>query len=225
MKILVVEDDVKIAKALARGLAAEDFASDVAHNGDDGVWMATESQYDLIILDVMLPARDGFQVCSDLRSIGNWTPIVMLTARDEDDAEMRGLEAGADAYVTKPFSFPVLVAHIRSTLRRSVRCTTAPLAVGSLQIDTVSRRAWSSGTEIELTHREFDVLEFLMRRSGKSVSKETILRGVWDFDFDGSDNIVQVYVTRLRRKLDGPYGTEHFRTVYGVGYRLEGDVA
>jgi DNA-binding response OmpR family regulator len=225
MKLLIVEDDVKIAGALKRGLTAEGFTADVANNGDDGVWMATESQYDLILLDVRLPRRDGFRVCADLRTVGNWTPVLMLTALDDDDSEIKGLAVGADAYVTKPFSFPVLVAHVRSALRRSVRCTPAPLVVGKLHIDTVSRRAWSSGAEVELTHREFEVLEFLMRRSGKAVPKETILRGVWDFDFDGSDNIVQVYVTRLRRKLDGPYGTEHIHTVHGVGYRLEGNVA
>ncbi len=225
MKLLVVEDDAKIAAALSRALTAAGFTVDIARDGDDGLWMASEAEYDLIVLDVMLPKRDGFQVCVDLRRGANWTPILMLTARDDERAQTQGLDAGADDYLTKPVSFAVLTAHIRSILRRSARCSAAPLAIGTIRIDPTSRRVWSSDAEILLTQREFDVLEFLMRRHGQAVTKDSILRGVWAFDFDGSDNIVQVYVTRLRRKLDGPYGTEHIRTVHGVGYRLEGNVA
>jgi two-component system OmpR family response regulator len=225
MKLLLVEDDEKIACALVRALTADGFTVDHAADGDDGLWMATEAEYDLIVLDVMLPRRDGFQVCADLRAAGNWTPVLMLTARDDESAQTEGLDVGADDYLTKPVSFAILAAHIRSILRRSARCTAAPLTVGTIRIDPRSRQAWSSDVQTPLTHREFDVLEFLMRRQGQAVSKDAILRGVWEFDFDGSENIVQVYVTRLRRKLDGPHGTAHIHTVHGVGYRLDAQVA
>ena len=225
MKLLVVEDDAKIAAALARGLRAEGFTVDEARDGDDGLWMATESEYDLIILDLMLPRRDGFRVCADLRHLQNWTPILILTARCDEQSETNGLSCGADGFLTKPVSFPVLVAHIRSLIRRSERCTAAPLAIGEFRIDPASRQVWSSGIETRTTAREFDVLEFLMRRSGQTITKSALLRGVWEFDFDGNDNIVQVYVTRLRRKLDVPHGTDHIRTVHGVGYRLVGHAA
>ena len=225
MKVLVIEDDAKISRAVARGLEAEGFNVDTADNGDDGLWMATEADYDLIVLDVMLPKRDGFAVCRDVRAAGRWTPILMLTARDDECSETRGLEIGADDYLTKPVSFPVLIARVRSLLRRSEHRETVPDTIGRIRLDPVSRRVWSSDVEVTLTHREFDVLEFLVRRHGRVVSKDAILRGVWEYDFDGSENIVQVYVTRLRRKLDGPHGTDHIRTVHGVGYCLEGNVA
>jgi len=222
-KLLVVEDDAKIAAAVKRGLEFEGFTVDVARDGDDGWWMATESEYDLMILDVMLPRRDGLSLCADLRVAGNWTPILMLTAKDGDAAQTQGLAAGADDYVTKPFSFPILIARTRAILRRCQHTNVAPLEVGSIRIDPASHRAWAHGAEVQLTHREFAVLEFLARHAGQTVSKDAILRGVWEFDFEGSANIAQVYVTRLRRKLDLPHGTEHIQTIHGVGYRLIDD--
>jgi DNA-binding response OmpR family regulator len=222
VKLLVVEDDRKIATAVKRALETEGFTVDIAYNGDDGWWMATESSYDLLVLDIMLPGRSGMQLCRDLRAAGDWTPVLMLTARTGERDETGALEVGADDYLTKPFSFPVLIARIRTVLRRSKRRETVPSSVGSLCVDFVARRVWSSGTEVELTRREFDVLEFLVRRTGEAVTKDEILKGVWEFEFEGDPNIVEVYVGRLRRKLDGPFGTDHIQTVRGVGYRIVG---
>lgn len=223
-KLLVVEDDSKVASALKRGLQRSGFTVDVAADGDDGWWMATEAEYDLVLLDVMLPGRDGFSVCADLRAADNWTPVIILTAKDAESAETLGLSLGADDYLTKPFSFPVLIARVQSVLRRCERSDPTPVAAGALRLDASTHRVWSSGVEVRLTRREFDVLEFLLRRVGQTVTKETILHGVWEFDFDGSANIVQVYITRLRRKLDLPHGTDHIQTVHGIGYRLVGDL-
>ncbi|WP_116998519.1 response regulator transcription factor [Desertimonas flava] len=223
MKLLVVEDDRKIAAAVRRGLEAEGFTVDVAHDGDDGWWMATEGVYDLIVLDLMLPGRNGFVICRDLRAAGDWTPILMLTAKAGDLDEAEGLETGADDYLTKPFSFPVLVARIRSLMRRAQRGRGLgdTTVVGDVIVDSASRRVLVGDDEIDLTRREFDVLEFLARRAGTTVSKDAILDGVWEFDFDGNPNIVEVYVARLRRKLDEPYGTNRIVTLRGAGYRME----
>ena len=223
MKLLVVEDDVKLAVAVRRGLEAEGFTVDVASDGDDGWWMATEGAYDLIVLDIMLPGRNGYVVCRDLRAAGVWTPILMLTAKDGDLDEAEGLDTGADDYLTKPFSFPVLLARVRALLRRSAGRSPSPVTVGALRLDPVSRRAWSSDAEVELSRREFDLLEFLVRRAGEVVAKDRILAGVWEFDFAGDPNIVEVYVGRLRRKVDEPFGTHHISTVRGSGYRLEAE--
>jgi two-component system OmpR family response regulator len=220
VRVLVVEDDHKIAAAVQRGLEREGFTVDVAPTGDDGWWMATEAEYDLIVLDIMLPGRNGYVLCADLRAAGNWTPILMLTAKDGDLDEAEGLDTGADDYLTKPFSFPVFVARVRALLRRANGREFGPTTVGSIQIDSSGRRVWSEGTEVELTRREFDVLEFLARRAGSVVSKDEILLGVWGFDFAGDPNIIEVHVGRLRRKLDEPLGTEHIATVRGVGYRM-----
>jgi DNA-binding response OmpR family regulator len=223
VKLLVIEDDRKTASAVKRGLEAEGYTVDVATNGDDGWWMATESSYDLIVLDVMLPRRNGVRLCGDLRAADNWTPVLMLTARNGERDETTALDTGADDYLTKPFSFPVLVARVRSMLRRAGGRDAVPSSVGSLRLDSVARRVWSSGVEVELTRREFDVLVFLIRRTGQAVGKREILKGVWEFEFEGDPNIVEVYVGRLRRKLDGPFGTDHIQTVRGVGYRIAGD--
>ncbi len=201
VKVLIVEDDEKIASALVRGLEAEGFRVAVAFDGHDGLWRAREGAYDLIVLDIMLPGRNGFQICADLRAEGIWTPILMLTAKDGDLDEAEALETGADDYLTKPFSFPVLVARVRALLRRSVGKDPAPVEVGDLRIDPRRRRVWRDGEEVVLTAREFEVLEFLVRRVGQVVSKHEILAGVWDLDFDGDPNIVEVYIGRLRRKL------------------------
>ncbi len=220
MRILVVEDDPKISSAVARGLEAEVFAVEVAANGDDGWWLAGEGSFDLIILDLMLPGRNGFVICRDLRAAGNWVPILMLTAKDGELDEAEGLDTGADDYLTKPFAFPVLLARVRSLLRRAARRDPVPLAVGSLAIDPTGRRVSVHETEVELTRREFDVLEYLVRRAGQAVTKDELLNGVWGFDFAGDPNIVEVYVGRLRRKLDDPFGTNHIATLRGVGYRI-----
>ena len=220
MRILVVEDDPKISSAVARGLEAEGFAVEVAANGDDGWWLASEGSFDLIILDLMLPGRNGFVICRDLRAAGNWVPILMLTAKDGELDEAEGLDTGADDYLTKPFAFPVLLARVRSLLRRAARRDPVPLAVGSLAVDPTGRRVSVNETEVELTRREFDVLEYLVRRAGQAVTKDELLNGVWGFDFAGDPNIVEVYVGRLRRKLDDPFGTNHIATLRGVGYRI-----
>jgi DNA-binding response OmpR family regulator len=220
MKILLIEDDRKLSAAVRRGLEAEGFTIDVAFDGDDGYWMATEGGYDAIILDLMLPGRNGFRVCADLRANEDWTPILMLTAKDGDLDETEGLETGADDYLTKPFSYPVLVARLHALLRRAAERSPAPLVVGDLRIDPRSRRAARADQPIELTAREFDVLEFLVRRSGDVLSKQDILTGVWEFAFDGDPNIVEVYVARLRRKVDDPFEPPLIATVRGAGYRI-----
>lgn len=220
MKLLLIEDDAKIARALQRGLAAEGFSVEVTSRGDDGLWLAREGTYDLIILDILLPGRNGFQVCAELRSEGDWTPILMLTAKDGDLDEAEGLDTGADDYLTKPFSFPVLVARIRALLRRAERTDPSPVHCGDLQAESTSRRVFRGDTPISLTAREFDVLYFLIRHQGEVVSKLEILDGVWDFGFEGDPNIVEVYVGRLRRKIDDPFGCKTIETVRGAGYRL-----
>ena len=223
MKILVIEDDVKIAAAIQRGLEAEGFTIEHCDNGIDGLWRATEFTYDLIVLDLMLPGRNGYQICADLRRAGHWTPILMLTAKSGEFDESEGLDTGADDYLTKPFSFSVLVARIRALLRRAAHGAPTAVAVGALRIDPASRRVWHDGVEVPLTAREFDVLEFLVRRAGEVVSKDAILAGVWDSAFDGDPNIVEVYVARLRRKLGGLGGlggNQAIETLRGAGYRL-----
>ncbi|HZJ27757.1 MAG TPA: response regulator transcription factor [Acidimicrobiia bacterium] len=223
MKLLLVEDDKKIASTVKRGLESEGFTVEVAFDGNDGLWMATEGSYDLIVLDVLLPGRNGFRICADLREAQNWTPILMLTAKDGDLDEAEALDTGADDYLTKPFSFPVLVARVRALLRRATGRNPAPVGVGDLRIDPGERRLWRGDDEISLTAREFDVLEFFVRRAGQVVSKHEILAGVWDYDFDGDLNIVEVYVRRLRRKIDEPYGRHSIATIRGAGYRLDDD--
>ncbi|MDH3189920.1 MAG: response regulator transcription factor [Acidimicrobiia bacterium] len=223
MKLLLVEDDKRIATMVKRGLEAEKFTVDVAFDGADGLWQATEGTYDLIILDIMLPGRNGFQICSDLREAGNWTPILMLTAKDGDLDEAEALDTGADDFLTKPFSFAVLVARVRVLLRRANGRNPVPIEVGDLRIDPGQRRLWRGEEEIELTTRQFDVLEFLMRRAGQVLSKLEILDGVWEYEFDGDPNIVEVYIRRLRTRIDEPFGRHSIETIRGAGYRLAED--
>lgn len=225
MKLLLVEDDRKIATAVARGLRAEGFMVEVAHDGEDGFWRATEGTYDLIVLDILLPGRNGYRVCAALRAAGDWTPILMLTAKDGALDEAEALDTGADDYLTKPFAFAVLVARIRALLRRAATRALTPVTTGDLSVDARARCVRRGDVDVRLTAREFDVLDLLVRRTGEVLSKETILAGVWHDDFDGDPNIVEVYVRRLRRKIDEPFGRRSIETVRGAGYRLRVDDA
>lgn len=216
MRLLVVEDEQRLAAGLRKGLEAEGFAVDVAHNGTDGIWLARENPFDAIILDVMLPGANGYQVCRTLRADGNWTPILMLTAKDGVTDVVEGLDTGADDYLAKPFAYAVLLARLRALLRRGARPRPTLLEVGELRLDPAARRVWLGGEQIGLTTREFAVLEFLVRHPGEVLSKRDFLDHVWDFDFDGDPNIVEVYVRRLRTKL----GESAIETVRGAGYRL-----
>ncbi|ALU96263.1 two-component system response regulator [Streptomyces globisporus C-1027] len=218
MRLLIVEDEKRLAVSLARGLTAEGFAVDVVHDGLEGLHRASEGGYDLVILDIMLPGMNGYRVCSNLRAAGHEVPILMLTAKDGEYDEAEGLDTGADDYLTKPFSYVVLVARVRALLRRRGAGTAAPvLTVGPLHIDTAARRVIRGEDEITLTAKEFAVLEQLALRAGQVVSKAEILEHVWDFAYDGDPNIVEVYISTLRRKL----GAATIRTVRGAGYRLE----
>ncbi|HSD48958.1 MAG TPA: response regulator transcription factor [Actinomycetota bacterium] len=223
MRVLVVEDEKRLAAGLKKGLEAEGFAADVALSGTDGLWMARENPYDAIVLDILLPGMNGYQVCSTLREEGVWTPILMLTAKDGEYDEAEALDTGADDYVTKPFSFVVLVARIRALLRRGASERPAVLEASDLRFDPATRRAWRGDAEVDLTARESALLEFLLRRKGDVVSKREILDHVWDYTFDGDPNIVEVYVGHLRNKLDRPFGRATLETIRGVGYRLADD--
>jgi two-component system, OmpR family, response regulator len=223
VKLLLVEDDAKLAAALRRGLEADGFAVEVAADGDDGVWRATEGTYAAILLDLMLPGRSGFRVCAELRAAGIWTPILVLTAKDGELDEAEALDTGADDYLTKPFSYTVLVARIRALLRRAAERSVAPTAVGDLRVDRARRRVWRGDCEVSLTAREFDVLEALVRRAGQVLSKYDLLDAVWQSDFEGDPNIVEVYVRRLRRKVDDPFDRRSIETVRGAGYRVVAD--
>ena len=223
MRVLIVEDEKRLAAGLKRGLEADGFATDVALTGTDGLWMARENPYDAIVLDIMLPGVNGFKVCSTLRDEGVWTPILMLTAKDGEFDEAEALDLGADDYMTKPFSYVVLVARLRALMRRGARERPAVLEAGNLKLDPGSRQVWRGKNEIDLTAREMSLLEFLIRRKGEVVSKREILQHVWDYDFMGDPNIVEVYVRHLRNKVDRPYGRDSIQTVRGAGYRLSAD--
>jgi len=223
VRILVVEDDGALAEGLRRGLEAEGFATDVADNGVDGLAMAREHPYDAIVLDLMLPQMNGYKVCAALRDAEIWTPILMLTAKDGEWDEAEGLDTGADDYVTKPFSFMVLLARLRALVRRGAGERPAVLAAGDLRFDPAARRAWRGDREIGLTAREAALLEYLLRNVGDVVSKTDVLDHVWDDRFEGDPNIVEVYVGHLRTKLDRPFGREAIETVRGAGYRLAAD--
>jgi DNA-binding response OmpR family regulator len=220
MRILVVEDEKRLASSLRTGLEAEGFAVDTAHDGQEGLWYARENEYDAILLDIMLPGLNGYKVCETLRAEQNWTPILMLTAKAGEWDQIEALDTGADDYVTKPFSFQVLLARLRSLLRRGATERPAKLVVGDLELDPATKVVTRAGEEISLTSRELSLLEFLMRRRGEVVTKSDILGHVWDYAFEGDPNIVEVYVGRLRRKVDRPFGRSDIETLRGSGYRL-----
>ena len=223
MRVLVVEDEKRLAAGLKKGLEAEGFAVDVALDGADGVWRAQEHPYDVIVLDIMLPGINGYRVCATLREEGIWTPILMLTAKDGEWDEVEALDTGADDYLVKPFNFAVLVARLRALLRRGDRTRPVVLEVGDLRLDPAARQAFRGDTVVALTARELSLLEYLMRRAGEVVSKRDVLDHVWDYDFEGDPNIVEVYVRHLRNKLDRPFGRDSIETVRGAGYRLQAD--
>ncbi|MEV4396192.1 response regulator transcription factor [Nonomuraea sp. NPDC049607] len=222
MRVLVVEDERRMAAALQRGLQAEGFAVDLAHDGEEGLHAARQGDYDVVVLDIMLPRLSGYNVCKQLRAEENWVPILMLSAKDGEYDMADGLDLGADDYLTKPFSYVVLVARLRALLRRDAGRRPSVLAAGDLSLDPARRKVQRGETPVELTPREFALLEFLMRRRDEVVSKSEILEHVWD-TFDTDPNVVEVYVGYLRRKVDAPFGRNALQTVRGAGYRLAGD--
>ena len=220
MRLLVVDDDTRLVGALRRGLEAEGFAVDTAGDGVEALWLAEENPYDVIVLDVMLPGVDGVALCKRLRYAGNWTPVLMLTARTDSAEVARALDSGADDYLAKPFSYVVLLARLRALLRRGGSTRPPVLRAGALELDPATHEVRRDGTPVELTPRQFALLEYLMRRAGEVVPKRDILEHVWDFDYEGDPNIVEVYVAQLRRRIDHPFGTTSLQTVRLVGYRL-----
>jgi DNA-binding response OmpR family regulator len=223
MRVLVVDDEVRLADGVRRGLEAEGWAVDVANDGVDGLWLAREFRYDAIVLDLMMPGLSGWAVCAQFRADGDWTPVLMLTAKDGEWDQVEALDAGADDYVTKPFSHPVLVARLRALVRRGARERPTVLTLGDLVVDPAARTVARGETPVELTSREFAVLEYLARHPGQVRSKRDVIENVWDVDFEGDPNIVEVYVGHLRRKLDRPFGRAAIETVRGAGYRLAAD--
>jgi len=223
MRVLVVEDETRLAEGLRRGFEAEGFAVDVAGTGTDGLWLARENQYSVIVLDIMLPGISGYRVCEALRAERNWTPILMLTAKDGEWDQVEALDTGADDYLTKPFSYAVLLARVRALMRRGAADRPAVLEAGDVRLDPAARVVHRGDTVVDLTAREFAVLEYLVRRKGEVVSKREVLDNVWDSDFEGDSNIVEVYVRHLRNKLDRPFDRAAIETLRGSGYRLAAD--
>jgi two-component system OmpR family response regulator len=223
VRALVIEDGSKMAALLRRGLGEEGFAVDVAGTGEDGAWLGTENDYDVILLDVMLPDVDGFEVCRRLRAADRWAPILMLTARDGVQDRVAGLDAGADDYLTKPFSFDELFARVRALQRRGPSERPPVLTAGDLALDPATHRVSRDDREIELTPKEFALLELFLRHPGEAMSRTRILEHVWDFAYDGDSNVVDVYIRYLREKVDRPFGRRSIETVRGVGYRLRGE--
>src|SRR5262245_4509236 len=223
VRILMVEDEVKLAALIRRGLTEEAHAADVAATGEDALWMARSTEYDAIVLDLMLPGVNGVDVCRSLRSDGVWSPILMLTARDGIDDRIGGLDAGADDYLTKPFAFAELLARLRALARRGRPARPSVLAVGDLRLDPATRRVWRDDAEVELSPKEFALLETFMRRPGRVLSRFDLLEHAWDYDYENRSNVVDVYVRYLREKIDRPFGRESLETVRGAGYRLRTD--
>jgi two-component system, OmpR family, response regulator len=224
VRLLIVEDELRLASALQRGLSAEGFTVDVANTGPDGLHAARETAYDAVVLDIMLPGLSGYRIIEQLRAAENWVPILMLTAKDGEYDEADALDLGADDYLVKPFSFVVLLARLRALLRRGVTPRPASLSVGDLVLDPAAHTVTRGTEPVDLTPREFALLEFLMRRAGQAVSKADILHHVWDAHYDGDANVVEVYVGYLRRKIDTPFGRQSVQTIRGAGYRLVPDL-
>ena len=225
MRVLVVEDEVRTAGLLRRGLSEEGYSVDIAVDGPDAVWRASEFSYDAVVLDVMLPGCDGIEVCRELRSRGRWAPVLMLTARDDLAARVRGLDSGADDYLTKPFSFDELFARLRALIRRGALERPAQLHCGGLRLDPATRQAWRGEAELELSPKEFALLELFLRHPGEVLTRTRILEHVWDYTYDGVSNVVDQYIGYLRRKIDRPFGIAQLETVRGVGYRLRATTA
>jgi two-component system OmpR family response regulator len=225
MRVLVVEDSIRMAGVIRRGLEEEGFAVDMAHDGTDGLWMALEHDYDAVVLDCMLPGVDGFEVCRRLREADRWAPVLMLTARGTVADRVAGLNAGADDYLLKPFAFAELVARLQALLRRGAPARPTVLECGDLRLDPVTKRASRAGHDLDLTAKEFAVLELFMRRRGEVLSRTQILEHVWDMAFDPASNIVDQYVGYLRRKIDKPFGRRDLKTLRGSGYRLDASEA
>jgi two-component system OmpR family response regulator len=223
MRVLIVEDEVRMAGLIRRGLVGEGLAADVAENGEDALWMAGASDYDAIVLDVMLPGIDGFETCRRLRKDGVWAPVLMLTARDSVEDRVAGLDTGADDYLVKPFAFAELLARLRALTRRGDLARPSVLEAGDLRLDPASRRVWRGSTEVQLSAKEFALLETFMRRPDQVLSRLQLLEHGWDFAYENRSNIVDVYVAHLRTKIDHPFGRATIETVRGAGYRLRLD--
>jgi two-component system OmpR family response regulator len=223
VRALVVEDELKMAALLRRGLTEEGYGADVARTGQDALWMAQSVPYDAIVLDVMLPDLDGFDLCRELRGNGVWTPVLMLTARDGVEDRVAGLDSGADDYLTKPFSFAELLARLRALTRRGPAARPTVLAVGQLRLDPATRQVWRGEAEVELSAKEFALLETFMRRPGQVLSRLDLLDHAWDYGYENRSNVVDVYVRYLRAKIDRPFGCQSIETVRGAGYRLRQD--
>jgi two-component system OmpR family response regulator len=225
MRVLVVEDDAKMAGLLRRALVEEGYAVDVAPTGSEAIWLGTENPYDAVVLDVMLPDTDGLEVCRRLRGAGRWAAVLMLTARDAVPDRVEGLDAGADDYLAKPFSFTELFARLRALVRRGPGERPAVLHSGDLELDPAAKRVTRVGSPVELTAKEFALLEFFMRHVGEALTRTRIIEHVWDFAHDGDSNVVDVYVRYLREKVDRPFGRDSIETVRGTGYRLREELA
>jgi two-component system, OmpR family, response regulator len=223
VRVLVVEDEERLGDAIRRGLVAEGFVVDVETNGDDGLWAAQNHAYDVIVLDIMLPKLNGYDVCRQLRADENWTPVIMLTAKDGDLDQVDAFDLGADDYLTKPFAFAVLVARLRALVRRGAPARPVVLTAGDLSLDPAARSVRRGDVAIQLTPREYGLLHYLIRHPGEVMSKADILENVWDAYYEGDDNVVEVYVGYLRRKIDQPFGRHAIQTQRGMGYRLEAD--
>ena len=220
MRVLIVEDEVNLATAVAQGLRAEGYDVEMAHDGEEGLWRARQGQFDAIVLDIMLPGMNGYRICQTLREEDVWTPILMLTAKDGEYDEAEGLDTGADDYLTKPFSFVVLLARVRALIRRGTTVRPAIQSVGDLEVDPAARKCRRGVTEIHLTPREFALLEALTAQPELVLTKQELIDHVWGLDFYGPSNVLDVYVGYLRKKVDRPFGTDTIQTVRGIGYRV-----
>ena len=223
MRVLIVEDDIRMAAAIRRGMQAEGIAADVATRGEDAIWMVAASEFDAVVLDVMLPGIDGFETCRRLREDGVWAPIIMLTARDSVEDRVQGLDEGADDYLIKPFSLAELLARLRALARRGPVERPSVITVGDLRLDPATQQAWRGEEEIPLTAKEFSLMETFMRRPGEILSRFQLLEHAWDYDYENRSNVIEVYVRYLREKVDRPFGVKSLETVRGAGYRLRKD--